>query len=239
MSPFPGAPVAVIAGTRYDARLGAELLAAQGVRALPHPMAEDPDEQDAAQYLDPGSLDARFRSRLRDLADQGTGLAMLFCNSLAAVVDLDAATLASPVRVISPAAVYLQLPPTAHRILALTGNGQALVGLERVMLRGSGDGRLLGVSDPALVRAIEAEDPERAYARSRLPAVLDVAKDRGVDLIVLACTHFTAILPYIEAACPIPVVDVGTSLVMMTSAAAGRPETALAWDRAGPEQTGP
>ena len=229
----PDAPVAVIAGTRYDARLGADLLRARGVAAEPHPMAGDPDEQDAAQYFGAGALDARFQARLRDLASAGTSLAMLFCNSLAAVVDLDTAA-ASPVRVVSPTDVYRRLPPVHRQILAYTGNGQALVGLERVLLQGNPDRQVLGISDPALVRDIEAGDPARAYSRSRMRATLAAARERGVDAVLLACTHFTAVLPFIEADCDIPVVDVGLEMVEMTGAVAGGPATAPSWDLGGP-----
>ncbi|HUZ25798.1 MAG TPA: aspartate/glutamate racemase family protein [Streptosporangiaceae bacterium] len=215
------AQVAVIAGTPYDARLGADLLAARGIRSTPYPMASSPDEQDGLQYLAPDALNRAFQAQVRDIHALGSTVALLFCNSLSAVVDLDAIAETSPVRLISPITVYRRLPPDLERIMVLTGNGQATVGFERTVMRAAGDRRVLAVSDQALVRAIENGDPADAFASSHLPTTLRLAEHLDLDVVVLACTHFTAILPFVEAACSVPVIDVGTSLVALTCEAAG------------------
>ena len=208
-------PVAVIAGTPYDSALGAALLRAEGLPAQPYAMAASPDEQDSLQYQDPGGLAAAFHARLRELRAGGTELAMLFCNSLSAVVDHDEAALP----VISPVTVYGELPPRSRSSLVLAGNAHALLGVERTLRRGDPEHRMLGVSDPALVRGIEAGDPEAAFAASHLPTTLRLAERLGLDTVLLACTHFTAVLPFVTAACDLPVVDVGTRLVELTAEA--------------------
>ncbi|MEV4054572.1 aspartate/glutamate racemase family protein [Amycolatopsis sp. NPDC049688] len=214
---FDGGPVAVIAGTPYDSGLGAALLRAQGVPAAAYAMAESPDEQDALQYKDPGALSAAFHDRLGGLREQGTSLAMLFCNSLAAVVDHDD----TAIPVVSPVTVYREHLPVLRSSLAVTGNANAALGVERTVRLANPDHRVLGVSDPALVRGIEAGDPEAAFAASHLPATLRLAERLGLDTVVLACTHFTAVLPFVTAACALPVIDVGTRLVELTRRAAG------------------
>ena len=207
--------VAVIAGTPFDSALGAELLRGNGVAAVPHAMAGSPDEQDALQYHDPAGLAAAFHERLDALRARGTGLAMLFCNSLSSVVDHDRAT----VPVVSPVTVYRELLPGLRSSLVVTGNAQAVLGVERTALRASPGHRLLGVSDPGLVRGIEAGDPEAAFAASHLPTTLRLAERLGLDAVVLACTHFTAVLPFVTAACDLPVIDVGSRLVELTTRA--------------------
>jgi glutamate racemase len=79
---------------------------------------------------------------------------------------------------------------------------------------------MLGVSDPALVRGIEAGDAEAAFAASHLPTTLRLADRLGLDAVVLACTHFTTILPFITAACDLRVVDIGSRLVELATLAA-------------------
>lgn len=216
MSADAGTPaVAVIAGTSYDSRLGADLLRAEGLAAVPHAMAGSPDEQDALQYQDPGGLAAAFHRRLAELRAGGTELAMLFCNSLSAVVDHDEAALP----VVSPVTVYSELLPNVRSSLVVTGNAQAVLGVERAAWRTAPGHRMLGVSDPGLVRGIEAGDPEAAFAASHLPTTLRLAERLGIEAVVLACTHFTAVLPYVAACCDLPVVDVGTRLVELTALA--------------------
>jgi glutamate racemase len=207
--------VAVIAGTPYDSELGAELLRAEGLAAVPHAMAGSPDEQDSLQYQDPGALAAAFHGRLGELRARGTELAMLFCNSLSAVVDHDDAALP----VVSPVTVYREMLPRLRSSLVVTGNAYAILGVERIVRRANPRHRMLGVSDPALVRGIEAGDPEAAFDASHLPTTLRLAEHLDLDAVVLACTHFTAVLPFVTAACDLPVVDVGTRLVELTTRA--------------------
>jgi glutamate racemase len=206
--------VAVIAGTPYDSELGAELLRAKGISAVPHAMARTPDEQDARQYQDPAGLAAAFHERLGALRESGTELALLFCNSLSAVVDSEGAALP----VISPVTVYSELK-SLRSSLAVTGNAHAVLGVERAVRSANPDHRMLGVSDPALVRGIESGDPEVAFDASHLPTTLRLAERLGLEAVVLACTHFTAVLPFVTAACALPVIDVGTRLVELTEQA--------------------
>ncbi|ONI89741.1 glutamate racemase [Saccharothrix sp. ALI-22-I] len=212
-----GAPaVAVIAGTPYDTGLGVELLRAKGLAAVPHAMADSPDEQDSLQYQDSRALAAAFHARLRELRTRGTELAMLFCNSMSAVVDHDSSALP----VISPVTVYREVLPELRSSLVITGNAQALVGVERTAWQVSPGHRMLGVSDPALVRGIEAGDPEAAFTDSHLPTTLRLAQRLELDAVVLACTHFTTVLPLITACCDLPVIDVGVRLIELATLAA-------------------
>ena len=210
-------PVAVIAGTPYDSALGAALLRAEGLPAQPHAMAASPDEQDSLQYQDPRGLSAAFHERVAELRAAGTELVMLFCNSMSAVVDTDEPILP----VISPVTVYGELFPRIGSSLVVAGNAQAVLGVERAAWRTAPRHRMLSVSDPALVRGIEAGDPEAAFAASHLPGTLRQAERLGLDAVVLACTHFTDVLPYVTAACSLPVIDVGARLVELTVLADG------------------
>jgi glutamate racemase len=207
-----GPAVAVIAGTPYDAGLGRDLLREAGVPAGPHAMASSPDEQDHLQYERPDELRAAFHRCVCELRERGTELVMLFCNSLAAVVDHERAALP----VLSPATVYREVAEQARSSFVVTGNANALVGAERTLRRTDPRHRLLGVSDPTLVRGIEAGDPEAAFHASQLPVTLPLAERLGLSAVVLACTHFTALLPLVRAASGLPIVDVGGRLVELT-----------------------
>ena len=207
--------VAVIAGTPYDSGLGAELLRAHEVTARPYAMADSPDEQDSLQDQAPGQLAVSFHRLLDQLRQQRVELTMLFCNSLSSVVNHDDTVLP----VISPQTVYREVLPQLRSSLVLGGNAHALLGVERTARLISPGHRMLGVSDPMLVRGIENGDPATAFAASQLASTLRRAEQLGLEAVILACTHFTAIGPAIAACCQLPVIDVGSLLVERTVAA--------------------
>jgi glutamate racemase len=208
--------VAVVAGTPYDTALGIRLLAERGVPGRPYPLAGSPDEQDLLQYAHPKELNALFAGCLRDARDRGVRTALVFCNSLAAVVDHDAV---SGIGVISPAGVYRSIPREYRELLVLAGNAQAAVGFERSVVRQAGGRRVLTVCDQALVRAIEAGDLAAGVVSACLSGLLLIAERRGVHALVLACTHFTGILSGVRSSCSIPVIDVGSELVRLAAQA--------------------
>jgi glutamate racemase len=207
--------VAVIAGTPYDSGLGAELLRAQGVVACPYAMAGSPDEQDALQDQAPEMLAVTFRGLLDDLRQQRIALAMLFCNSLSSVVKHDSTVLP----VISPQTIYREVLPQLGSSLVVAGNAHALLGVERTARLISPGHRMLGLSDPMLVRGIENGDPAAAFGSSQLPSTLRRAEQLGLEAVILACTHFTAIGPAIAVCCELPIIDVGSLLVERTVSA--------------------
>ncbi|MEV4516530.1 aspartate/glutamate racemase family protein [Dactylosporangium sp. NPDC049525] len=213
--------MAVVSGTPYDAKLGCGLLRAVGVTSQPYPLASSPDEQDALQYLDAGRLNSAFRDQLDVVAADGTSTVMLFCNSLSAVVDLSTVGWMSVVDVLSPLDIYRTAAADLDNVMVVAGNGQAIVGFERTLMSDRRNRRVVGVADPALVRMIESRDPERAFTDSSMPQTLRLAEQLGVDGIVFACTHFTAVLPFAEQACTVPIIDVGSRLVELTSARVG------------------
>lgn len=207
--------VAVIAGTPYDSGLGARLLRAEGVEALPYATAASPDEQDSLQDRSPDTLEASFHDLLDELRRQQVQLAMLFCNSLSSVVDHDSTVLP----VVSPLTVYREVLPGLRSSLVIAGNAHALLGVERTARSINAGHRMLGVSDPMLVRGIENSDPEAAFAASDLSSTLRRAENLGLDAVILACTHLTAIKQIITASCDLPVIDVGSMLVDRTVSA--------------------
>lgn len=201
--------MAVIAGTPYDSGLGAELLRAEGVPARPYAMAGSPDEQDSLQDGHPNALTASFHRLLYELRRREVTLAVLFCNSLASVVDHDDTVLP----VVSPLTVYRDVLPRLRSSLVVAGNAHALLGVERTARLVNPGHRMLGVSDPILVRAIERGDPAAAFAASQLPNTLRRAEELGLETFISACTHFTAVKRFVADSCDLPVVDVGSMLV--------------------------
>lgn len=204
--------IAVIAGSPYDAGLGVDLLLAEGIIAVPYATASSPDEQDMMQDQHADSLNSSFQKLLSDLHRRRASLAMLFCNSLSSVVDHED----PKIPIISPLTMYGEVLPYLRSSLVVAGNAHALLGVERAARRTSPGHRMLGVTDPALVRGIEYGDPETAFASSQMPTTLRYAADLGLGAVILACTHFAAIKSSIAATCDLPIIDVGSILVDRT-----------------------
>lgn len=217
--------VAVIGGTPYDTALGVRLLAERGVPGRPYALAGSPDEQDLLQYRHPAELNGLFTGCLRDARDRGVRTALVFCNSLAAVIRHDAGSDSVPgIEVISPIGVYQSIPPGYRQLMVVAGNAQAAAGFERSVASRAGDRRVLAVSDQELVRAIESGAPSAGLLSTRISGLLQLAEQFGTDAIVLACTHFTGIFPDLDT-CPIPVIDVGTELLRLTTRSSLHPVT--------------
>jgi glutamate racemase len=70
-----------------------------------------------------------------------------------------------------------------------------------------------------LVRGIEGGDPEAAFAASHLPGTLRRAEALGLEAVILACTHFTAIKRIVATSCDLSVIDVGSVLIDRTVSA--------------------
>ena len=102
-------PIAVLAGTPVDTRMGVDVLSAAGLSGASFPISPDPREQTAFQISSP----AEKRRTALDILDraqaQGCRKAFVYCNSLSASVDFDALARQTSLPLIDPAAEMLEL----------------------------------------------------------------------------------------------------------------------------------
>ena len=78
-------PVAVLAGTPVDTRMGTAFLGARGLTALPFPISANPWEQTAFQYAPAEDRHRRVGQVLEQALRRGCGRALVYCNSLSGI----------------------------------------------------------------------------------------------------------------------------------------------------------
>ena len=190
-------PVAVLAGTPVDTRMGVEFLAARGLTGLPLPLAEDPRAQTAFQYAPPEERRRIARGVLERARAVGCARAFVYCNSLSGAVDFSALAAETGMRIVTPLDVYRRLAPRYSALAVIAANAQGLSGIERVLLVENPLLELLGAGMLPVVESIEAGvPPAEIVERHHLADLAGWFAACGMEALVLGCTHF----PYFKAA---------------------------------------
>ena len=83
-------PIAVLAGTPVDTRMGVDVLSAAGLSGAPFPISPDPREQTAFQISSPAEKHRTALDILNKAQAEGCRKAFVYCTSLSASVDFDA-----------------------------------------------------------------------------------------------------------------------------------------------------
>lgn len=201
-------PIAVLAGTPVDTRMGAAFLEEQGYQALSFPISQDPREQTAFQILPLEEKHRAVRAVLEEARKQGCDRAFVYCNSLSAAVDFPTLARETGLRIVTPMDVYWQLAGRYGRLGFVAANAQGLAGIERVLLAANPQLDLLGAAALPVVLAIEAgERPEEIVRRCHLAALCDWFDRCGMEALLLGCTHFPYIREALLAVTDLPIVD--------------------------------
>lgn len=187
----------MLAGTPVDTQMGADLLAAHGLRALAFPLAEDPLAQTAFQLSSQEEKHDAVLAVLRKASAEGCQRVLVYCNSLSSSVDFDALAEETGLRIVTPLQVYRSLPGQYRRLGLIAANAQGLAGIERTLYQADPSMELLGVSLLPVVLSIETGlPPQELVVRHRLAELAEWFRSRGMEALVLGCTHF----PYFKAA---------------------------------------
>lgn len=152
----------------------------------------------------------------RWLVDQGAAMVLIACNTAtSAAADLLRAALPVPVVGMEPG---LKPAIAASRsghvaVLATSGTlrGDRFTGLVE---RFAGDVQVSTVACPSLVGYVEAGDTHGPAVRQAVASYLEPLQARGVDTLVLGCTHFPFLRPLIaELAGPaVTIIDTGPAV---------------------------
>jgi len=209
--------IAVIAGTRFDTALGCSILERSGAFCHPIPMARTPEEQNLLQYRDASGLQQTVEDALSRLECKGFKAVMIFCNSLAACLDLGRLRQTTPLKIVTPLDVYEGLARKWQRIFLITANGHTLADIERLLLARNPEMAISGFSSLEFVKLIEQEPSDRAFAAFPFAELVTVARRQNNQVIVLGCTHLTNVFPLIRRISPLPVIDTAMAEMVMAS----------------------
>ncbi len=162
-------PIAVLAGTPVDTRMGVAYLEERGLPGVPFPLSRGPREQTAFQHAPAADKRRQALAVLRGAMAQGCRRAFVYCNSLSAAVDFPGLAEETGMRIVTPLDVYRRLAPCYRALGVIAANAQGLSGIEKVLLEANPALDLLGACALPVVLAVEAGmPPEELVERHRL-----------------------------------------------------------------------
>ena len=207
-------PIAVLAGTPVDTRMGVDLLISAGLPALAFPISEDPRRQNLFQISSADEKYAAVLSVLNAAMQQGCRKAFVYCNSLSSSVDFTALAEETGMRIVTPLQVYRSLPSRYHRLGIVAANAPGLSGIEQTLYREDPSLELLSVSLLPLVLAIEsALPPETLIQQYHLVELADWFRSCGMEALVLGCTHFPYVKDALAARTDLPLIDPAEEMI--------------------------
>ena len=173
-------PIAVLAGTPVDTRMGVAYLEERGLPGVPFPLSRGPREQTAFQHAPAADKRRQALAVLRGAMAQGCRRAFVYCNSLSAAVDFPGLAEETGMRIVTPLDVYRRLAPCYRALGVIAANAQGLSGIEKVLLEANPALDLLGACALPVVLAVEAGmPPEELVERHRLAALAAWFADGG------------------------------------------------------------
>ena len=214
-------PIAVLAGTPVDTRMGVAYLEERGLPGVPFPLSRGPREQTAFQHAPAADKRRQALAVLRGAMAQGCRRAFVYCNSLSAAVDFPGLAEETGMRIVTPLDVYRRLALRYRALGVIAANAQGLSGIEKVLLEANPALDLLGACALPVVLAVEAGitllyeteltaagmPPEELVERHRLAALAAWFADGGMEALVLGCTHFPYFKEALAARTGLPLVD--------------------------------
>ena len=212
-------PIAVLAGTPVDTRMGVDCLAGAGLSGAAFPLAEDPRRQTAFQISSPEEKSARVLEVLRAAMDRGCRRAFVYCNSLSSAVDFGPLAAETGLRIVTPLDVYRTLAPRYHRLGLIAANAQGLAGIERTLLGANPALDLLGACMlPAVLSIEQGEDPAELVERHHLPELAEWFSRCGMEALVLGCTHFPYFREALARRTSLPLIDPAEGMIRLLTA---------------------
>ena len=212
-------PIAVLAGTPVDTRMGVDCLAGAGLSGAAFPLAEDPRRQTAFQISSPEEKSARVLEVLRAAMDRGCRRAFVYCNSLSSAVDFGPLAAETGLRIVTPLDVYRTLAPRYHRLGLIAANAQGLAGIERALLSANPSLDLLGACMlPAVLSIEQGEDPAELVERHHLPELAEWFSRCGMEALVLGCTHFPYFREALARRTSLPLIDPAEEMIRLLTA---------------------
>lgn len=212
-------PIAVLAGTPVDTRMGVDCLAGAGLSGAAFPLAEDPRRQTAFQISSPEEKSARVLEVLRAAMDRGCRRAFVYCNSLSSAVDFGPLAAETGLRIVTPLDVYRTLAPRYHRLGLIAANAQGLAGIERTLLGANPALDLLGACMlPAVLSIEQGVDPAELVERHHLPELAEWFSRCGMEALVLGCTHFPYFREALARRTSLPLIDPAEEMIRLLTA---------------------
>ncbi|MGQ9926344.1 MAG: glutamate racemase [Chloroflexaceae bacterium] len=170
--------------------------------------------------LAPKVVQARALACATWLVEQGAGVVVVACNTAtSAAIEVLRATLNVPIVGMEPGLKPAVAATRTGRVAVLATSG-TLGGerFQRLRERFAHGAEVVMVACPAMVQLVEDGELDGPHARAVVAACVEPLSARGVDTLVLGCTHFPMLRPLISAAAPkATIIDTGPAVATQTS----------------------
>ena len=208
--------IAVIAGTPTDTQMGVDLLKKYGRTSRGYFVSKTPMEQSLLQVVYPEKLENLVRQVMTEAKTQGAEALYVYCNSLAAAVDLKKLAQELSLPLITPLMVYEKMGVRYQALGVIAANNQSTHGIERAIQTENPAVHVIGTGMLKLVDAVEERlKPEEILSRYQVEALLGFYQNAGCEAVILGCTHFSYFYDALCKCSPLPVIDPGYEMMRM------------------------
>ena len=208
--------IAVIAGTPTDTQMGVDLLQKYGKAAKGYYVSKTPQEQSLLQVVYPEKLEHLVRQVMTTAKEQGAEVLYVYCNSLAAAVDLKKLAKELSMLLITPLMVYEKMGAHYQALGVIAANNQSTHGIERAIQTENPSVHVIGTGMLKLVDAVEeGAAPDEIILRYQLSSLLHFYKNAGCEAVILGCTHFSYFYDALREISSLPVIDPGYEMMRM------------------------
>lgn len=200
--------VGIIAGTLVDTKMGVDFFTSKGLTAFGYPVSLSPEEQSKLQILSPIELKENIRGIINKIKKDGISNVIVYCNSLAAAVDMEKLSVEEDIRIVSPFNAYKTIAGQFSYIGVLTANNQSSAGIEKIMLASNPKCHVIGIGILKLAIEIEKGTPtELIIEKFGLRSLMEFYNTVNVDVIILGCTHFPYLHNELQKHSVVPILD--------------------------------
>ncbi len=209
-------PVAVLAGTPVDTKMGADVLEACGIWPIMFPVSRDPVEQACFQVKSPEEKYRALRQILQTAIACGCESAFVYCNSLSGSVQFSVLAEELGLKIVTPMDIYGELARNYGKVAVIAATSQALAGQEHVMLNANPQILVMTAAMLPTVLDIEAGyNPGEIVRRNALDILMRYFERNGCEALLLGCTHFPYIKEALAACTALPIIDPADEMVRL------------------------
>ncbi len=209
-------PVAVLAGTPVDTKMGADMLEACGIRPIMFPVSRDPVEQACFQVRPQEEKYRVLRQILQTAVAGGCESVFVYCNSLSGSVRFSVLAEELGLKIITPMDIYGELARNYGKVAVIAATSQALAGQEHIMLNSNPQILVMSAAMLPTVLDIEARyAPEEIVRRNHLDTLMTYFEQTGCEALLLGCTHFPYIRDALAACTALPIIDPAEEMVKL------------------------
>lgn len=207
--------IAVLAGTPTDTAMGVTYLQSHGLSSKGYHVSDTPKEQSLLQVVYPLKLYHLVKEILKEVLSEGMTTIFVYCNSIAAAVDLDTLAEELSLNIITPLMIYVEMGNRHTCLGVIAANNQSTHGIERSIQKNNEGVHVIGTGMLKLVEAVEEGlPPEEIIRKFKLVNLLHFYKNAGCEAVILGCTHFSYFHKALSDVSPLPLVDPAEAMLM-------------------------